>query len=691
MHQEIQNALALSIEHLKKSRFAEAESVLDVAIARFPDSTDLLARKGLLLTVTQREFEAAKLLDSAKGGEDFDKFAQNLVDYAFCRAQTAEKLGEADREGAELSKALQKKLPDFKPGKVGIKVSACLIVRNEEANLPRCLKSLKGLVDEIIVIDTGSTDKTVAIAESFGAKIGNFPWCEDFAAARNASLELATGDWALWIDADEEIEQGGEKMLREALMRPYFGGFTVQIVNFLGDPTTGGRYVHAAVRLFRRIPGILFAGRIHEQIIPALFQQGFPTANLDKFRLLHYGYAPGAMQEKGKLDRTITMLEREVAQYPNDPFHLFNLANVYVVAGREQDAKAPIEKSIEQMGNDAPYAEVAYHLLSSIRLSLGDAEGALKACDEASASGWNSIVNEFDRANALTHLGMHGQALEVLDRSDDMVWPARLIGDYGIKTYKRWILRGQILGRMGELEMAIQAFDRALESDPDFKITKHSKGVVLSAMGRHSDAVTLFLQCTEDSQIGDDALRGLAKSMVALKNFEGSHAAALELWNRGYHDEDVFIIRVRSAEEMTDGNKILAAYEDYAANEELTAPILINWGRSLLESGDSNRALQCFTEAIKRDPNDPNSYFNAGDLLYTLGNYADAAHLYQAALRMMPTFAGGWFVLGNALFQMGILDGAETAYQQAIQNSPGHTGAMANLATLHEERRQLAS
>ena len=296
MHQHIQNALDLSIEHLKKSRFAEAEGVLDAALARFPDSADLHSRKALLLTVTQREFEAANLIDFARGGEDFDKFTQNLADYASCREQMSQKMGQTDRQGKELSATLRTKLPNLTAGKVGVKLSACLIVRNEEANLTRCLKSLKGLVDEIIVVDTGSTDRTVAIAESFGATVGHFPWCDDFSAARNASLDMATGDWALWIDADEEIEKGGETMIRGALLRPYFGGFTVQIVNYLGDPTTGRRYVHAAVRLFRLIPEVRFAGRIHEQIIPSLFQKGFPTANLDKFRLLHYGYAPGSMQ-----------------------------------------------------------------------------------------------------------------------------------------------------------------------------------------------------------------------------------------------------------------------------------------------------------------------------------------------------------------------------------------------------------
>ncbi|MDE3076948.1 MAG: glycosyltransferase family 2 protein, partial [Chloroflexota bacterium] len=84
-------------------------------------------------------------------------------------------------------------------------ISACLIVKNEEANLGRCLRSLKGKVDEVIVVDTGSTDGTVEIARQGGARVAYFPWCDDFSAARNESLKLAASDFIIWIDADEEL------------------------------------------------------------------------------------------------------------------------------------------------------------------------------------------------------------------------------------------------------------------------------------------------------------------------------------------------------------------------------------------------------------------------------------------------------------------------------------------------------
>src|SRR5713226_2024289 len=93
-------------------------------------------------------------------------------------------------------------------------ISLCLMVRNEEHDLPGCLQSAGDLVDEIIVVDTGSTDRTKEVAASFGAKVFDFPWCDDFAAARNECIRHATGEWILWMDADERIDEANREKLR---------------------------------------------------------------------------------------------------------------------------------------------------------------------------------------------------------------------------------------------------------------------------------------------------------------------------------------------------------------------------------------------------------------------------------------------------------------------------------------------
>src|SRR5205807_4207160 len=119
------------------------------------------------------------------------------------------------------------------------RVSLCLIVKNEEDNLPACLGSAADLVDEVVVVDTGSQDRTKEVAARFGAKVFDFPWVDDFAAARNESLRHATGDWAFWMDADDRLDADNRGKLRSL-----FAGLAEEDVGYvmqclcLPDPVT---------------------------------------------------------------------------------------------------------------------------------------------------------------------------------------------------------------------------------------------------------------------------------------------------------------------------------------------------------------------------------------------------------------------------------------------------------------------
>jgi glycosyltransferase involved in cell wall biosynthesis len=174
-------------------------------------------------------------------------------------------------------------------------LSLCMIVKNEAQNLGRCLASAQAWADEIIVVDTGSSDETVAIAESFGAKVDYFEWCNDFAAARNYSLSLATGEWILVLDADQELFVGSG-FLNELQTKPEL--LARQVCLRHADPGDELTEMDTCC-LFRNVPDLAYVGKYHEillyrgQPIPAELIQPVPGMTI-----LHYGHSQNALLQK---------------------------------------------------------------------------------------------------------------------------------------------------------------------------------------------------------------------------------------------------------------------------------------------------------------------------------------------------------------------------------------------------------
>lgn len=195
-----------------------------------------------------------------------------------------------------------------------MRISACLIVKDEERCLQRCLESLRGQVDEIIVVDTGSIDRTVAITREFTDRVVHFSWVDDFAAARNCALDAATGEWVLSIDADEWLAAGAGPALRAAVAGadPDVYALNVHIANL--DLDGEHMTVTHGTRLFRLEPGVRWQNRIHESIVD-LTGAGRRVLVSD-VQFFHDGYLNRVRQEKGKNQRNLALLLDDMRRQP---------------------------------------------------------------------------------------------------------------------------------------------------------------------------------------------------------------------------------------------------------------------------------------------------------------------------------------------------------------------------------------
>jgi hypothetical protein len=212
-------------------------------------------------------------------------------------------------------------------------LSVCLIARDEEKNIERVLRSVEDVADEIVLTDTGSTDRTVEIAERW-VRVEHFAWIDDFSAARNYCIAQARGEWIFMIDADEELRADSRDELRQCLQCEKALAFTIlreDLVD-LAQPDQYTEMLHT--RLFRNRPDIHFVGHIHHQFTPPLSEITAQTG-LDvlhsSIRLRHYGYA--ADTNKEKLKRAVRYMEMDLRDDPDDFYYIVELGRSYVALG----------------------------------------------------------------------------------------------------------------------------------------------------------------------------------------------------------------------------------------------------------------------------------------------------------------------------------------------------------------------
>lgn len=213
-------------------------------------------------------------------------------------------------------------------------VSFCMIAKNEAHQISRCLKSVQPHVDEMVVVDTGSTDETVAIAQQHGARLAHFAWCDDFSAARNFAIAQTQCDWILTLDADEELKVDVSAW-REQLLKPGILAYWVPILD-LHQGITAIYYP----RLFQNLPVLRYVKPYHESLI---YQGEDPTKNVvnhqDCIQILHHGYEPNVVVQKN-LHRDIPMLERIRQQRGLGLLLLGTLADNYLRIDQIEKAQA---------------------------------------------------------------------------------------------------------------------------------------------------------------------------------------------------------------------------------------------------------------------------------------------------------------------------------------------------------------
>lgn len=340
-------------------------------------------------------------------------------------------------------------------------ISLCMIVKDEERNIKRCLESVKGVFDEIIILDTGSVDETIEIAKKYGVKIYSYSWEDDFSKARNKSIEYANNEWVFILDADEELPVETVKAINE-LIKEDFDAVFFKIVSFTGEQR-GNASIHYNIRMFKNKKEYRFEGRIHENIYNSIIRNGGKVKSTE-YEIFHFGYIPGKRMEKNI--RNLRILEAALRDKPEEPFLNFNYANSLMVSKRMYDAAKYYEKALSLIDKNNPLASLIFRNYSVCLKEIGEYERALNILDEGIAYYCDYPDLYFLKGEIFYEVGLLDESKKYFEKCTRFKKvPYRYTTMKGITNYMPYINIADILELKGDYNRALEYLIKALKEN----------------------------------------------------------------------------------------------------------------------------------------------------------------------------------------------------------------------------------
>jgi len=417
------------------------------------------------------------------------------------------------------------------------RLGVVMIMRNEAPWLPQCLESVYSIADDILVGDTGSTDDSIAIAESYGARVLHIPWTDDFAAARNAVLDHTAADWLFQIDADETLDADGAQRIREMVDADGGGADAFEVVqaNYC-DSVRAWRWVASdprdlmanghpgyiavpIVRLFRSGRGYEYREPVHESLLASIEQQGGVVRRLD-VTVHHYGYAASREQQEKKARRYLAIARVKARTRPDDWKSWYDLAEQCVFLGEVEEGEQAARQAVKLAPGNIDAATCLVKVLLN-RGALDDAKRVLKDIDERGDApahvyatlgaidlrqGQNDAARlQVERALAVDEKNViarttYARVLDVLGDADGAARELERVCAIapGLEEFQqlqeahRLRREGERLYRNGDVQGALETLLKALRLNPEDPLTHNDLGVASLSIGQVQKAWECF-------------------------------------------------------------------------------------------------------------------------------------------------------------------------------------------------------
>ena len=472
-----------------------------------------------------------------------------------------------------------------------LKITLSMIVKNEEKYLRECLQSVKDVVDEIILIDTGSSDNTINIAKEFGALIFNYNWINDFSAARNYALSKSTGDWILYLDADERLSSKSLNEFKNVTAKNDLLGYRCKVINI--DEINGKPKFMRYTRLFHNSPKIKFSGKIHEQIDYSLIGNGYKIFDTD-IEIIHTGYNISKDELKKKASRNLQILKDEFENNKSS-YNAYQLANTYSI--------------LEEHEKAYQYYHIAIHS-NKFSVEKNDLNNEHKALSYLNLSSY-----EYKNHN-LT------EAIEFLNKGLKNDQTSPLLN----------LLASEIYFRINKVDDSIKYCRKALYENKKILAGKNksaltvgiknelilSKGIYYSVLSSNKIELGYFL---DELQKEDINFSMIVRKLIENKKFVESEA--IEISKIISNDSlDMFLELFEKYKEKESAlNVLIANYNSFKENSKFLKTL----GLLYLENNQHDKAVELFEQSLSLKEKDPASVF-----------YLISIYLQQSQLEKIP-------------------------------------------------------
>lgn len=370
-------------------------------------------------------------------------------------------------------------------------VSLCMIVKNEADCLGRCLESMKGLVDEIIIVDTGSTDNTVEIAKQYGAVIKTYQWNNDFSQARNYSLSLATKEWILVLDADEYLRTEDTDLFISAINNQAIDSYYIKTLNFTEANKNESCMINLNHRLFKNNKGFHYISPIHEQLV----NEQPVTSLVSDIGFYHTGYLKEVVNAKKKPNRNSEILQSILEKNPNDAFHQFNLANEMFQLGKYSEAIELYDKAYTNSTSQQGYMPKLMIFRINALIANHEDKKALMAANEGLKHfpGFTHLM--FLKGTIEEKLGLITKAIQSYNNCLKLGKPtAQLEFSSGSEALWPHLKLAALYDAYGDYEQAVYHYNKYLELNPSHYQILYAVAPCLKKLGFNDEVLSAYLE-----------------------------------------------------------------------------------------------------------------------------------------------------------------------------------------------------